>query len=84
MDRPGVGRVSEGSGKQGKMEETGCKIICDASTILAVKGQMMMMMMSTSPSSIYCQPFQIEILPVHFLGRRIAEEAARWYSCHSR
>ena len=42
MDRPGVGRVSEGSGKQGKMEKTGCKIICGASTTLAVKGLMMM------------------------------------------
>ena len=27
------------------MEETGCKIICGAPTILAVKGVMMMMMM---------------------------------------
>ena len=38
MDRPGVCQVPEGSGKQGKMEETGCKIICDASITLAVKG----------------------------------------------
>ena len=40
MDRPGVHQVPEGSGEQGKMEETGCKIICGASTNLAVKGQM--------------------------------------------
>ena len=45
MDRHGVGQVPEGSGKQGKMEKTGCKIICGAPTTLAVKGLMMMMMM---------------------------------------
>ena len=46
MDRPGVCKVPEGSGEQGNMEETGCEIICGASTTLAVKGLMMMMMMS--------------------------------------
>ena len=45
MDRPGVRQVPEGSGEQGKMEETGCKIICGAPTTLAVKGLMMMMIM---------------------------------------
>ena len=30
---------------RGKMEKTGCEIICDARTTLAVKGLMMMMMM---------------------------------------
>ena len=45
MDRPGVRQVPEGSGEQGKMEKTGCKIICGALTTLAVKGLMMMMMM---------------------------------------
>ena len=44
MDRPGVGQVPEGSGEQGKMEETCCKIFFGAPTTLAVKGQMMMMM----------------------------------------
>ena len=44
MDRPGVWQVPEGSGEQGKMEETGCKIICGAPTTLAVEGLMMMMM----------------------------------------
>ena len=44
MDRPGVRQVPEGSGKQGKMEKTGCNIICGAPTTLAVKGLMMMMM----------------------------------------
>ena len=45
MDRPGVRQVPEGSGEQGKMEETGCKIICGAPTTLMVKGLKMMMMM---------------------------------------
>ena len=38
MDRPGVRQVPEGSGEQGKMEETGCEIICDAPVTLVVKG----------------------------------------------
>ena len=38
MDRPGVCQVPEVSGEQGRMEKTGCEIICGASTILAVKG----------------------------------------------
>ena len=37
MDRPGVCQVPEGSGEQGKMEETGCEIICVAQTTLVVK-----------------------------------------------
>ena len=45
IDRPGVRQVPEGSGEQGKMEKTGCKIICGAPTTLAVKGLMMLMMM---------------------------------------
>ena len=48
MDRPGVWQVPEGSGEQGKMEKTGCKIICGALATLAVKGLMMMMMMMMS------------------------------------
>ena len=38
MDRPGVHQVPEGSGEQGKMEETGCEIIFGSPTTLAVKG----------------------------------------------
>ena len=38
LDRPGVHQVPEGSGEQGKMEKTGCKIICGAPTTLALKG----------------------------------------------
>ena len=40
MDRPEVRQVPEGSEEQGKMEETGCEIICCASMTLAVKGYM--------------------------------------------
>ena len=45
MDRPGVRQVPEGSGEQGKIEKTGCKIIFGVPTTLAVKGLMMIMMM---------------------------------------
>ena len=38
VDRPGVLQIPEGSGEQGKMEKTGCKIICGAPTTLAVSG----------------------------------------------
>ena len=38
VDRPGVRQVPEGSGEQGRMEETGCEIICGAPTTLLVKG----------------------------------------------
>ena len=38
MDRPGVWQVPEGCGELGKMEKTGCKIICGAPMTLAVKG----------------------------------------------
>ena len=43
MDRPGVRQVPEGSGEQGKMGKSGCKITCGAPTTLAVKELMMMM-----------------------------------------
>ena len=46
MHRPGVWQVLEGSGEQGKMEKTGCKIISGAPTTFAVKGLMMMIMMT--------------------------------------
>ena len=44
MGRPGVWQVPEGNGEQGKMEKTGCKIICGAQTTLAVRRLMMMLM----------------------------------------
>ena len=37
MDRPGVRRIQERSEEQGKMEETGCKVICGAPTTPEVK-----------------------------------------------
>ena len=37
MDRPGVRQVAEVSGEERKMEETGCEVICGASTTPAVK-----------------------------------------------
>ena len=39
MDRPGVRQATQGSGEQGKIEETGCEIICGAPMTLAVKGR---------------------------------------------
>ena len=39
--RPGIRQVPEGSGEQGKVEKTGCKIICGAPTTLAGRGLMM-------------------------------------------
>ena len=48
MDRPGVCKVPEGSGEQGKLKKTGCRIICGAPTTLAVKGLMMMMSVNTN------------------------------------
>ena len=38
MNRPGVRQIPEGSGEQGKMEETGCEVTC-ARTTLRVKGK---------------------------------------------
>ena len=38
MDRPEVQQVPEGSREQGKMEKTGCEIICGAPMTLAIKG----------------------------------------------
>ena len=55
MDRSGVRQVPEGSGEQDKMEKTGCKIICGAPTILAVKGLMMMIMSEVVLSGVYCK-----------------------------
>ena len=38
MDRPGLRQVPEDSGKQGKMEETGCEITCGAPVTLTIRG----------------------------------------------
>ena len=53
MDRPGVREVPEGSEEQGKMEKTGCKIICGAPTTLAVMGLMMMMIMMVMMMNLF-------------------------------
>ena len=55
MDKPGVRQVPEGSGEQGKIEKTGCKIICGAPMTLMVKGLMMMMMMTIDDVSVYVE-----------------------------
>ena len=47
MDRPGVRQVPEGSGERGKMEETGCEIICGAPTTLMAKGLMIIIIIIT-------------------------------------
>ena len=49
MDRPEVRQVPEGSGEQGKMEQTGCEISCGAPMTLEVKGLMMMILSWSLP-----------------------------------
>ena len=71
MDRPGVPQVPEGCGEQGKMERTGCKIICGAPTTFAVKGLMMMMMMMMMTST---KQLQMVRLPCRGVARRIAQD----------
>ena len=56
--------IREGSGDQGKMEKTGCKIICGAPTTLAVKGLMMMMMTLRDEPMGHCRrPVQHLLVP---------------------
>ena len=62
MDRPGVRHVPEGSGEQGKMEKTGCKIICGAPTTLTVKGLMMMMVNDLHLFFVYFLKFNFHTL----------------------
>ena len=38
IGRPGVRKVPKSTGEQVKMEKTDCEIVCNAPTILAVKG----------------------------------------------
>ena len=66
MDRPGVRQVPEGSGEQGKIGKAGCKVICGAPTTLAVKGLMMMMMMSLFS---FCAPQNKTLSSVRTLQR---------------
>ena len=55
-----------GSGEQGKMQKTGCKIICRAPTTIAVKGFLMMMTMMMILSKLF---------PVH--SRKISNKQFR-------
>ena len=64
MDRAGVQQVPEGSGEQGKMEETGCKTICGAPTTLADKGLMMMMKETFIKRYIVERTKKVETRPV--------------------
>ena len=59
MNRPGVRQVPEGSGEQGKMKKTGCEIICGAPTTLAVKGLIMMMMMTNNGMAVIAWYFSL-------------------------
>ena len=43
MDRPGVCQVPEGSGEQGKMEETGSELFYGGPTTYVVKGQLFLL-----------------------------------------
>ena len=58
--KTGVWQVPEGSGEQGKMGETGCKIICGAPTTLAVKEMMMMIFHQTIQAYNGCHPFTLK------------------------
>ena len=49
------------------MEKTGCKIICGAPTILAVKGLMMKMMISVISISFFFGGGELKTLPLPIL-----------------
>ena len=69
MDRPGIRQVPEGSGEQGKMEKTGCKIICGIPTTLAVKGLMMIMMIMMISLNLSTQRHMAERFSFEYRGR---------------
>ena len=54
--------ISEGSGEQGKMDKTGCKIICGAPSTLTVKGLMMLTFVLCF-RIIYCNLWQGKCYP---------------------
>ena len=62
MGKPGVRQATEGSGEQGKMEETGCEIICGAPTTLAVKGEMMIMIIMMMKQTLILLVFRCAII----------------------
>ena len=55
MDRPGVRKVPEGSGEQGKMEETSCEVISGAPMTLLVKGQVTVKVTSATGNVVSVQ-----------------------------
>ena len=73
MDRPGVCQVLEGSGEQGRMEETGCKISCGAPTTLAVKGLTVMMVMMKARSK-QCFSFNFQCCGYYYYSISIYEQ----------
>ena len=79
MDRPGVRQVPEGSGEQGKMEKTGCKIICGAPTTLAVKELIMMMMMKNDE----LQGITSQGAPSGYICRQVAPDLERGEKMHT-
>ena len=56
QDRPGVRQVPDGSGEQGKMEETGFEVICGAPTTPTVKAQVKV---EVNCILMSCQPHRI-------------------------
>ena len=68
MDRPGFRQVPEGSGEQGKMEKTGCKIISGAPTTLAARGLMMMMMIMIALDASETWPVDSDMSPADVVG----------------
>ena len=67
MGKPRVRQVPEGSEEQGKMELTGCEIICGAPTTLMVKGLNMMMMMSLTEKRFAILMFINTLCPFLFV-----------------
>ena len=65
MDRRGVCQVPEGSGEQGRMEETGCEIICGAPWTLMYRSRWWWWWWWTPEFAPCCS-----IVPVHFLQWR--------------
>ena len=55
MDRPGVRKVPEGSGEQGKMEETSCEVISGTPMTLLVKGQVTVKVTSATGNVVSVQ-----------------------------
>ena len=70
-------KVPQGSGEQGKMDETGCKIICGAPTTLAFKGQMIMIKLPFDMSSfIYIlrtHPFTLTRSAIPYLSVQLLQ-----------